>query len=266
MENKFFCLLGGTGVPKQWPWHVLGGFLRLPACRGHPCAHWSTTVTTGNKMPVNLLWWSLRNMKSKHIFVTHCYCSDVLYFNKLNVIYVLIITVCRVYFNGSLLKYPCQIWIKWPRYWQLRVSVIFNCRGISWWPVQCVISLFNLVSLYRMQAVSRLASCWGVVVLVWRWPVRCVSKDCPRRQAERSSSSKVSHPKCTTNNVAGSAVFLSPVGQLDKAIKGNIQCDVYGIVQDQNVCVRGLVVTLLLKLLAVHLCPWHPEAHSTAYN
>lgn len=62
-------------------------------------------------------------------------------------------------------------------------------------------------------------------------------------------------PKCTTNNVAGSAVFLSPVGQLDKAIKGNIQCDVYGIVQDQNVCVHGLVVTLLLKLLAVHLCP-----------
>lgn len=131
--------------------------------------------------------------------------SVVLHFNKPNVMYVLlIITVCWVY----IMAYCSNIHVKkygyiiWATYWQSE-------------------SLLTLVSLHRMQAASRLASYWGVVVLVWLWLVRCVSKDCPRHQTERSSSSKVSQLKCTASSAAGSAVFLSPVGPLDPhSLKG----------------------------------------------
>lgn len=47
-HDFFFWLLGGASVPKQWPRHVLGSFLWLPVSRGHPGAHRSTAVTTGN--------------------------------------------------------------------------------------------------------------------------------------------------------------------------------------------------------------------------
>lgn len=56
-------------------------------------------------------------------------------------------------------------------------------------------SLLNFASPCRMPVVSRLASCWAAVVLVWRWPVRFASKGSPRHQMERSFSSKVSRPK-----------------------------------------------------------------------
>lgn len=46
-----------------------------------------------------------------------------------------------------------------------------------------------------MQGASRLAFYWAAVAWVWRWPVRCVSKGCPRHKTERSSSSKVSKTK-----------------------------------------------------------------------
>lgn len=39
---------GGTRVPEQWPWDVLGGILWLFACRGHSCANRGATFSQGN--------------------------------------------------------------------------------------------------------------------------------------------------------------------------------------------------------------------------
>lgn len=46
---KLNVLVGGVGVPQQWPWDVLGGLLWLPPGWSYTCTYWSTTVSQGKK-------------------------------------------------------------------------------------------------------------------------------------------------------------------------------------------------------------------------
>lgn len=59
---------------------------------------------------------------------------------------------------------------------------LFDCH--FWIPPVCVSS-------NRMQAASRLDSCWVAVALPWRWPAMPAIKVFPKVQQERSRSSKV---------------------------------------------------------------------------
>lgn len=104
----------------------------------------------------------------------------------------------------------------------------------------CVTSLLTLVSLHRMLAASRLASYWAAVVWVWHWPVRCVSKGCPRPRTERSSSSKVSEPLAQQQSSLNQSLWES----LDKNSLKGIQSVVFSGCFRASLCEEAVLESL----------------------